>query len=317
MRKILNVIFIATLLICFNCIEEIELETQDFESVLVVEGTITNAFKFQEIKLSRTYLLEGNEQKLENNANVQILDNQGNLYTFTQNLEGVYVSNIEFEAVPNMGYTLNITTSNGKQYKSTETKLTPISQIDSLYVEYNEGEENEVQILVDSDNAPNGAKYFRYEYEETSKVIVPYYSNFNAIVTNVVDNLIEFEYEIVLVDKTEEQRICYTTNSSFEIIQTSTTQFDNNTVNRFPVRTIDKENSVLRERYSILVKQYSQSLEAYNFYKIIHDLSVSESLLSENQPGYVIGNLISINDNVEKIVGYFDVASVSSEKTIF
>ncbi|WAC02560.1 DUF4249 domain-containing protein [Lacinutrix neustonica] len=313
MRKIFKIIFVATLFICFTCIEEIELETQAFESVLVVEGTITNEFKFQEIKLSRTYLLEGNEQKLENNANVQILDSQGNTYHFTQNTEGKYVSNIEFEASQNMSYKLFITTKNGKQYQSLETNLTPISQINSLYAIYSD--DQGVQIFVNSENDINGAQYFRYEYEETHKIVVPYYSSLNAIISNVQN--FGQEYEIRLEPKTVDQRTCYTTNASIGIIQTSTNQLDNNVVERFVVRTLDKRNSLLRERYSILVKQYVQSFEAYNYYKIIKELGINESLLSESQPGYNVGNIESINNKNEKIAGYFEVASVSSKRLFF
>ena len=307
-----RILLFAMFFLCFSCKEEIELETQDFESVLVVEGTITNEFKFQEIKVSRTYLLEAHEQVLEDNANVTIVDNMDNTYSFTQNTEGTYISDIEFEASPNTNYTLLITTSNGKQYKSLETELTPISQIDNLYTE---NSENEVQIFIDSANDDNEAQYFRYEYEETHKIVVPYYSSLDAVITNVLLNGKEFD--IILVPKTEDQRICYTTNSSIDIIQTSTNQLNNNIVSRFPIRIINNDDSILRERYTILVKQYVQSLEAYNFYKIINELSTSESLLSENQSGYVIGNVSSVNDETEKIAGYFEVASVSSKRIYF
>ena len=307
------ILLFLTLFLC-NCKEEIELETENFESVLVVEGTVTNEFSFQKIKLSRTYFLEENEPVLENNATVTVEDDNGNNFNFSQNTLGEYISDIKFEAIPNTFYTLFITTVDDKKYQSTQSELTPISQINNLYAEYNQSDDN-VHVNVDSENETNGAQYFRYEYEETYKIVVPYYSTLNAIPTNVVGYGEAYDMEFEL--KTENQKICFTSKSSKKIIQTSTSQLENNTVYKFAVKEIDKDDSVLRERYSILVKQYVQNLEAYNYYKTIKELGINESILSENQPGFVIGNIMSTDDNPEKIIGFFEVASVSSQRIYF
>ncbi|WP_417558845.1 DUF4249 domain-containing protein [Mesoflavibacter zeaxanthinifaciens] len=299
---------------CFNCTEEIALETDGFEDVLVVEATLTNELKHQEVKLSRTYLIEGDTQILENGANVSIINAMGNTYNFSQNGDGIYISNTAFEALPNINYTLYITTSNGMQYKSTETELTPISTIDELYAELTEEGANadKVQVLVNSNNETTNAQYFRYEYIETHKITVPYYSTLDAKINNVVGD--GLQYNIYTVPKTENKQTCYITNSSNTIIQTSTSDLETNIVNKFPIRVIEKDNALLREQYSILVKQYVQSFEAYQYYKIINDLSADESLLSESQPGFVVGNIMPIDNNSKRAIGYFDVSSVSSQR---
>ncbi|MDX1272282.1 DUF4249 domain-containing protein [Bizionia paragorgiae] len=317
MKDFYNILTLIVLLISFSCTEEIPLETIGFNDVLVVEATITNEFKHQEIKISRTYLLEESNQRIEENANVSIIDSQGNTYHFSQNSEGTYVSDIEFEALLNINYTLLVTTSDGKNYNSSETKLSPLSQIDDLYAEIAlEGAQaNKVHVLLNSNNEGSNAQYFRYEYTETHKIVVPYYGNSDAVITNVQDNGNEFE--ILIVPKTENKEICYTTKTSNNIIQTSTNQLGNNLVNKFVIRTLDKEDVRLRDRYTIEVKQYVQSPEAYNYYRIINDLSADESLLSESQPGYVVGNINALNNSNERVIGFFEVASVSSERIFF
>ncbi|MBQ0768787.1 MAG: DUF4249 family protein, partial [Bizionia sp.] len=154
MKDFYNILTLIVLLISFSCTEEIPLETIGFNDVLVVEATITNEFKHQEIKISRTYLLEESNQRIEENANVSIIDSQGNTYHFSQNNEGTYVSDIEFEALLNINYTLLVTTSDGKNYNSSETKLSPLSQIDDLYAEIAlEGAQaNKVHVLLNSNN---------------------------------------------------------------------------------------------------------------------------------------------------------------------
>ena len=139
---------LAITISCFNCTEEIALKTEGFEDALVVEATLTNELKHQEVKLSRTYLIEGDTQVLENGANVSIINSLGNTYGFSQNGDGIYVSDTAFEAIPNTNYTLYITTSSGRQYKSTETQLTPLSNIDELYAEHTQEGPNADKVQV-------------------------------------------------------------------------------------------------------------------------------------------------------------------------
>ncbi|MBQ0768785.1 MAG: DUF4249 domain-containing protein [Bizionia sp.] len=317
MKIIYNLLAFTFFLSCFNCTDEIPLDTQSFEDILVVEAIITNELKRQEVKLSRTYFLEDSNQIIEDNATVVITDNQGNTYNFTQNSEGAYISNVAFKAIPNTGYTLSITTSKGKQYLSLQTELSPVSQIDDLYAEVSSGgtSPNNIQVLLNSNNETTNAQYFRYEFTETHKIVVPYYSWYNLEISNIIDDGIAFDLN--LVPKLENQRICFTTNSSNNIIQTSTNALNQNIINKLQIRTIDKDDPLIRERYSIIVKQYVQNPGAYNFYKKINELGNNESLLSQNQPGYIIGNISAVNNEKERIIGYFDVSSVTSKRIYF
>ena len=85
----------------------------------------------------------------------------------------------------------------------------------------------------------------------------------------------------------------------------------------FPVRFIPKNNSIIAYRYSILVKQYVQNIEAYTYYKTLKDFSGSDNVLSPNQPGFIIGNIKNINNSNEKVIGFFEVTSVSSARLFF
>jgi len=112
-------------------------------------------------------------------------------------------------------------------------------------------------------------------------------------------------------------QICYTTKSNIGTIQTTTTELNDNIISRFPLRFIAKTDPIIKERYSILVRQYVQSIEAYTFYKIISELGSVQSILSQNQPGYVAGNIKSLSNPDEKILGYFETSSVSSKRIYF
>ena len=318
------------ILLPFSCREEIALETETFESVLVVEATITNELKRQEVKVSRTFLLEDSEQILENNADVSVTDSTGNSFSFSQNTDSVYVSDIAFEALPDIEYTLVINTADGKTYSSNQQTLTPISQIDNLRAEFVDDNVNGpgVQVFVDSNNPNSDVQYFRYEYEETYKIIVP----FNNLIGVNFTNFIEVGdlcgkhvfYDVEFFEKTEEEGTCFSSNKNLNILQTTSTNLSDNNILRFPIRFLadDVEDdiidtSILRERYSIKVRQYIQNIEAYNYYRILSLLGDTESVLSETQPGFLESNLTVLNADSNRVIGFFEVASVSEQRVFF
>jgi hypothetical protein len=60
-----------------------------------------------------------------------------------------------------------------------------------------------------------------------------------------------------------------------------------------------------------------QSLAAHTFYKTLKELSGTEGILSQNQPGFFYGNLKSETNPSEKVVGFFEVSSVASKRMFF
>ncbi len=308
-KRCSNVLFLV-LLGVFSCTEPFTLVTESFEDVIVIEATITDEFKRQEIRVSRTFLLESDTQVFEQNASVRIETNTGEVYNFSETLNGVYVSDIAFEARENVLYKLLISTSDGREYASNEELLPPKAEIENLYGELvNLNGEIGIQVLVDSNEDLGGANFFRYEYEETYKIVAPHFSFFDALYIGE---------DIVLVPRDPSKQTCYSTNYSANIILTSVSKLAENRVSRFPIRFISANSAIVRERYSILVKQYVQSVNANTFYKILKELnSDEEGVFIDNQPGFIQGNIFSKQSQNEKVFGFFDVSSVSSKRVYF
>ncbi|MGH2664909.1 DUF4249 domain-containing protein [Flavobacterium sp.] len=305
------------LLLCLlgiSCTEPYALQTNTFEDALVIEATITNEFKKQEIKLSRTYRFEEDGPTFEAGATVYITDNLGNQYNFDE-LGEKYVSASEFQALPTRNYTLHITTNDGKRYSSTTEMLTTVNEIQNIVptVATKEGVRG-VEININSFDPNNTSKYYRYEYEETYKIITPFWDSERAII--IPPSEPGGERGIGLIPRVGESKTCYSTDSSNTIILNSTVGLNEDRVH-FPVRFISNKNSIIMHRYSILVRQYVQNLAAYTYYKTMKDLSGSGSILSQNQPGFFSGNIRSMTNPNEKIIGFFDVTSVSSKRIFF
>src|SRR5690606_24010760 len=271
--------------------------------------------------LSRTYLLEDTEPIIENNATVWVENNNGDVYQFVHASEGVYTSTIPFASEENIFYKLHISTQDGNEYESTEVQLTSESQIDNLYAELttNDEGENGIQVYIDNFNQNSSAEYFRYEYEETYKIIAPNYSSQDITISNY--NYSEFTgeitYDIDITYREQEEQTCYINKKGIGLILATSENYETNSLERIPIKFIPTDDGSIRERYSINVKQFVQSVEAYTFYKAIEDLGNVQSILTQSQPGYINGNIKSINSTSEKIIGYFDISSTTSKRVYF
>lgn len=306
------IVFLLLNLIFASCTEEIDFKTETFESALVVQANLTNETTLKKIVLSRTFAFEDDGPPPESNANVSVTDDLNTIYQFQESaISGTYFSITAFSATIGRQYTLNITTSDGRTYQSAAVTLKGGTEIGRIYAERTINAQNVdgVSIFLDSYDAANNSKYYRFEYEETYKIVSRYTSdkNFSIGANN----------QVVLVPKTEEETVCYNTAVSNNIALATTSSFGEDRLSRFPIRFLELENPKIGNRYSILVRQYVISREAYTFYETLRNFSGSESLFSQVQPGFITGNIQSTQNSNEKVIGFFEVATVSEKRIFF
>jgi hypothetical protein len=211
---------------------------------------------------------------------------------------------------------LLVTTNDSRAYQSPKVQLTNEIEIGDIYAkrEFNSLGTEILTINVDSFDPTRQSNYYRYEYEETYKIIAPNWVPEDFILVEDEDGNISPYPEFT--PRPVEQRECYNTVLSNSIIQTSTTDLSEDRVAGFAVRSIPRDDAVISYRYSILVKQYVQSLEAFTYYDVLSQLSGSGNILSQIQPGFIRSNIVSLESRDEKVLGFFQVSSVS-EKRIF
>lgn len=315
-----SILVILVFLLFQGCIEPFEAETLDFEGALVVDARITNEEKQHQVVLTRARPFEQDDSSPERNATVTIEEGSGISYTFEETSPGQYTSTVAFGAKSNESYQLKITTSDGATYSSTAETMpdnVPIADIEIKRATNDFGEDG-VSIILDNESLGDQPRYFRYDYEENYKIVAP---NWDPVAFNIIDSLAcvdgdAFEVGIKQRDP-QKERICYGQDKSKDIILVSTANLDNNTVSDFEVRFVNRENYILTHRYSILVNQYSQSVDAHSYYQSLEAFSVSESVFNEIQPGFLSGNITSMTDDDQNVIGYFETAAVSSKRVFF
>jgi len=291
-----------------SCVEPIEFKPDEYEDILAVKVTITDELETQKIFLNRTFSFGEDGPAPESDASVLITDSDGNEFEFREVENGEYHSVAQFQAQPGIDYQLEILTSNGFSYYSEPTQLSVSSPIDSVEAQrLTVNGEDGIAIKVDNYNTDGATQFFRYEYEETYKIVSRYSSNLDLLYENG-----EFE----VVPKTREEQVCYNTLNSTNFILTNTSNLSENNLENFLVRFVETGNPKLSRRYSLLVRQIGISRDAHYYYNTLERLSGSDNLFSQNQPGFVEGNIISENPNL-KVLGYFNVSSVSSKRIFF
>jgi len=299
-------ILFAVIALVVSCVEEIPLESSGFEEAIVIEATITNEVKQQQIKLFQAFAIDTTGPNPLSGATVKVIGNSE--YLFEEDESGIYKSRDSFAAQPGINYQLNIL-ANGKEYESELMELLGTNSIDQLEanrIDYRG--ENGVAITLNNQTSNGTANYYKYEYVETFK--------FNSNYFKVKDLIIE-DGVPVEVPKQKEEYTCYRTTNSQEIILANTNSLSENSVSDLLIKFIESNNPSVSNRYSLLVKQFIISREAYTYYEILKELSSSDNLFSQSQPGFFSGNISNINNPDEKVIGFFNVSSVSTKRIYF
>ncbi len=108
----------------------------DKSQFLIVNGLITNENKFQEISLTKSFALPNEQADFVSDADVLVSDGE-NIFTFSEDTAGNYVSDIKFSAVINKIYSLHIKFED-KDYTA-QAHAVPVLSHNSLnYVQYND-----------------------------------------------------------------------------------------------------------------------------------------------------------------------------------
>ncbi len=334
-------LYIVLFLGLTGCIEVFDVPVNDVDlaSTLIIEATLTNELSRQKILLSRPSGFEVvNELDsvydpvypvrvrppsivFERNATVTVSDDQGNAYSFQESSPGTYTSEVEFAAEQGVSYELQVVTTDGTRYGSTPERFTETATIDQIYTrrELNDIGEEGISIYLDGGSGDVNANFYRYTYEETYKIIAPSWQQQDFVLSNYDPcalPVITFDLEIIRREN-EEGKVCYRTDRSEAVIQNNTLGLQENKIERFPVRFLNRNNFIISHRYSILVKQYVQSQNAYNYYETLESFSSNENVFSSVQPGFLEGNISVEGDSNKKVLGYFEVATVTEKRLYF
>ena len=300
-----HIFFIIVLLLISSCIEEYQLDTNENPRLLVVNGQITNRpGPYQvELKYANEFGKNSDFSQPINNAEVYLEDSEGNLEQMTAIGLGKYVTEADgIQGKIGNSYWLNITLSDGSSYRSFPEKLQTVPMIDSMYYR------TEKVIRYDPANRPFTSIQFPVyvkvsDPDETANF---YYWDWDAleqVFTNVPPPPpIDSEDTIVTT--------CYLL-PSFKInnsIVIASDQFNNGNDIEQLIYNLPYDRS---SQFLITVYQHSLSEKAYEYLRRARQESRRTGSIFDPAPVNVKGNIESIEDPDEIVLGYFLASAIS------
>ena len=298
MKHIIH-IYILLILLLSGCITQFIPQTKESKEFLIVEGLITDQPVGNTIKLSKSMPLgERSNANPVSRCAVSITDNLGNRIAFYETASGIYSPVSAFQGVVGRFYTLHITApfeSNVFHYESYPMELRPVPPIDSLYyekvtiksVENTFAPAEGCQVYLDTRDESDKCKFYRWEYDETWKIEIPY---------------------------TVPNKVCYVTDNSDMINIKSTSVLTEDRIKKYPLSFISNNTDRLSKKYSMLVHQYSLSEDEYLYWEKLQNISEEVGGLYDMIPAAIPSNVFCVEDPNEKVLGYFSVSATTSKR---
>ena len=269
---------------------------------LVVEGIINTGSDSTIFNLSRTVNIK---QKIvanpELNAAVSVESDNNRIYSLQAAGNGKYVSpglNLDNTRT----YRLRINTADGKAYLSDflTPKVSP--PIDSVGYTV---ESNGVQVYLNTHDPANATRYYLWQYNETWM--------FNSF----------FDSEFIISGDTVALRpanqqiyYCFTSDSTSTIVLNSSAKLSQDVIYQTPITFLASTSEKIEDRYSILIKQYALTPDAYNYYQLLKTNTENLGSIFDAQPSQLPGNIHEVGNPAEPVIGYISAGTVS-QKRIF
>jgi len=223
---------------------------------LVVEGVINTGSDSTSIRLSRTVPLSSTRQvKPEFGATVTILTDAGGNYPLSPAGNGYYKGpGLNLNSLAKYG--LKIVTSGGKVYQSDMVVAKNSPPIDSVYYRIMN---NGVQVYADTHDPANNTHYYRWDFSETYEFRSAFYS-YDYFTQTPVDTVLSRPPSAQIFT-------CWRGDASYTIIVNTSAKLAKDIITNNAVAFVESTSEKLEARYSILVKQYAITADAFNYFQ--------------------------------------------------
>ncbi len=197
-------------------------------------------------------------------------------------------------------YRLRIITSKGKIYQTEvlTCKVTPA--IDSLNYRIENGG---FQVYANTHDDSNNTRYYTWDFDETWEIRSPYPSGFE-----VKDNQIVYRDPSINISR------CWLYGSSSRILLGTSERLVADKISRAPIIFIKGNTQRLSEQYSILVRQYGLTKEAYLYLDNMRKNTEQIGGVFDPQPSELKGNMVCVSDPAEVVIGFISAGTVVQKR---
>lgn len=289
------------LLLLSACIEVFEVDVPRKKSILLVEGMMLDDPRHQYVKLFLTN--DSAAREPVSFATVRLKDGSGKSVYLTNTLPGEYrMITDSLPITTGQEYQLEIMVGDSI-FAVSDWQTVPVktevqgARLRPGYRSYFseagvQVQQSGVELLVSTAPLPAGENHIRWDYEVTYGYIAPQASPLCALCG-----------------------YCYITENPKGVNQvTEAAGGGGRTVQDRPVDFIPVTEK-FNIRYTVLVKQYSISKDAFDYYAMIERLNNTRGNIFDPPPAVITGNIINKLDPEATVYGFFEVGTYSETST--
>lgn len=295
---LLKISFFALILILDSCIEPFSPpEVNSDERYLVIDGFLNVGNDSSRVALRRTQNVNNDAlPDMESGAQVLVESEGGETFNFTEISYGLYALP-PYQFNSSARYRMRVKTTDNREYLSeyVEVKVSPA--IDSINYVYDQ-RDDAVTFRVNTHDATGKTQFYRWKFEETWDYFTAYSSSLEVVNEEVVSRKQQIDH-------------CWRTTLSGGISLGSTVKLSADVIKDLPLVRVPVYTNKLYSRYSILVRQYALSREAFEYWTSLSKSTQITGGLFDPQPGQVTGNFLDTADPKHLVFGYFSAGTES------
>lgn len=302
---LISLVFVS---ITASCITPFEPKgVAEIDNMLVIEGDI--------LVNDTTIVTVSYSQSLNNtsattyvmNAQVWIENESGTKYYSTfaiKNSHRIYkINTVNLD--PSLKYKLCVTLSNGKKYETDYMQSIQTPQIDSIGYNVNI-DDRSVTFYVNTHDQNSVAKYYKWRYNEDWEFHSVYASEF---VYDRTTNKISY------VDSWDKNRYyCWNKATSTGILVATTDNLTEDVIYQKRLARFTETDIRISYVYSMELIQTAITKDAYIYWDNIRKISDEIGGIFAPQPSEIRGNIKSVSNPQEKVIGYISVAMVTKKR---
>jgi len=308
-----GLLLLFVFMVGYSCISPYEADIEDEPDLISIDASLIKGEQEQTVRVSTTASLNSSTFIPVRGCDVSLIDEFDNAWHYQDLTGGIYRTSIpDEELIHGRHYKIRVITSEGNVYESNYEVLNPGIEVDSVYYDVEDkvdqitGEPyTGIQFYLDVKAGEDDSRYFRWRIDETYE-----YTSFGPISYFYLD---DSHTPVVPEDEWAVYR-CWQGGEISGLFQSSTIDLYKNEKKRIYLNYVSALTERLRIKYSLQVKQYTLNEDAYNYFEQNRLATEEADGLYTRQPRQPITNMMNVDDETERVLGYFWVSSQTSQR---
>ena len=304
-------ILLLLCVICNACVEPFEPVLEETQELMVISGMISDQPGRHTISVSRSSSYKDPVFHPVEFCVVTVTNQDGNMIFYTDEGADVYAADIP-DSFLDAGdaASLYVMAPDMKEYRSSYDTIFPCPGIDSVYYEVtSEGTKDPdkdlpgVRFYLDMSGDASDSRNILWQVDETWE----YWASLIGNKIMHADRSVEDFRSNVLFK-------CWKNYPLDQFYIATTRNLASNELRRVSLNFVSNETDRLSVTYRLRVKQHSLSGMAYDYFIRMNEQAVESGGLYGTQPATVRGNIYSVNDPEEVVLGFFHAAQVKEQQ---